>query len=53
MEGGYEVDPRSGAERLYQEIDGGDKGFGIKLLERVDKGLFTVQQLVIVEESRR
>ena len=28
--------------RLYQEIDGGDEGYGAEGLERVNEGLFSV-----------
>ena len=56
-EGGDEVDPLSfGAgrhSRLYQDIDGGDKGSGAEGRERFNKGLFLVQQLVILEEISR
>ena len=56
-EGGDEVEPVSFGvgrhNRLYQEIDGGDKGAGVEGLERANKGLFPVRQLDIVEESSR
>ena len=34
--------------RLYQDIDGGDKGVGKEGLERVNKVLFSVSHLVLV-----
>ena len=34
--------------RLYQYISGGDEGARAEVIERVNKGLFLVQKLVIV-----
>ena len=53
-EGGDEFEPVSFGVgrhgRLYQEIYGGDEGYGAEGIEMVNMGLFPVLQLVLVEE---